>query len=404
MIFLALLLFFLSTKTALAQINICKFSASTPDWVQVCNSSDQNQDLSLYTIQDSSANNLKTLDCFLSANSSYSISLGNWLNNAGDYILLKDGSTTIDCVSYGDKNCPDSDIHTPDSTPEKSCLVFSGTWQITDDCSSAEDQSCITSTPTSTSTPSPTPISPTPSPTTAISEPTPTHTPTPVPDFSLSINSSPDSADQGSSFDISYSVQNAQPNADYYLKAYETSSTSKAIELKNSDNWQACYENTNWDSLPIIDTDSNGNVDNYTLSLRAKSDKDGGEYQIKIKIKKTDDDNNTAENSFTININQSSAPDPTATNTPTPTIKITPTKTNSPTPSPSKKPSPTPMGIATEPESTDSEILGIQDIKITPTPKTKGKKQSISNLLPKILITTGTLLLLSPIIIAKIKK
>ncbi|MFZ5365908.1 MAG: lamin tail domain-containing protein [Patescibacteria group bacterium] len=81
--------------------------------------------------------------------------------------------------------------------------------------------------------------------------------------------------------------------------------------------------------------------------------------------------------------------------TPTPTPLPTPLPTPTPTPTPTKKPTPTPTLIPTP----TGEILGEEATpsaeEAPPTPEVLGETtKNPSNLLPKILIGTGTLLLL----------
>lgn len=109
---------------------------------------------------------------------------------------------------------------------------------------------------------------------------------------------------------------------------------------------------------------------------------------------------------------------PSATPTPTPGPTTTPTKTPTLTPKPSNTPYPTvsPAPLETpinEPLPSDyqqqpvsnSDTLGIQDIiKPTPHPSPKTPVKFPTQILPILFIGLGGLLLLSPLVIAKIKK
>ena len=243
--------------------------------------------------------------------------------------------------------------------------------------------------PLSKSTPTTTP-SVTPS-------PTPAQSPAPN-DLSISINSSPDSANLGDSFFVEFNVQNANPDTNYYVKAFGGTADNYSIQTQSNNDWYNF--NSPWSSFSQFTTDNNGHLQS-SLTVRAKPDQETGQYQLKIKFKEVDGSQEKESEAREISI---FAPDsnPTVTKTPTLTKKITPTKTKTPTPSPSTTPSPTPAGIDTISSDSDPSILGDQDINADST--TSSKKSKPTNLIPKIFIGLGTLFLLVPVLITKIKK
>ncbi len=103
---LPFLLVFICPSIVAAQVVINEFSSnSSPDWVEVYNKSEDEIDLSNYTLSDSSASgNTKNFSCILKPKGFYVVEWSNKLDNAGDIIYLKKDGSIVDCVSYGDGN------------------------------------------------------------------------------------------------------------------------------------------------------------------------------------------------------------------------------------------------------------------------------------------------------------
>lgn len=383
MVLLTILLFSLSPLPVFAGIHLCKFSSqTTTDWVQVCNDSDQIQDLSTYIVEDAIGNSTN-LDCFLSSQKSYSFSFSKYLNKDGDFILLKNGSDIIDCVSYGNQNCSINDIHTPAPLVDH-CFSFATSWENTIDCSCSGATNCQTPTSLPTLSPIPTFTS------------TPSLTPSPTPNASpnIAITFLPASAALGQSFGLNFSLNNIKPQTEYYFKAYEDSDTDKSLEVLVNGSWQASYKSASWDSLPKFSSDSSSL--NQSLEIRANPDKSSGDYQIYLKVALVSDTNQSyLSSSKTISISPlspSATPTPTSSLSPSPSIPFSPSPSSSPT------------ATETEVPVSDSAVLGLQDISASPTPSPSKKPFFVSNFLPKLFIGLGVLFLLLPPLLAKLKK
>ena len=165
-----------------AQVVINEFSSSdSSDWIEIFNTSSSEVPLSGWIIKDTASTSIYEFIgeripsgtfCFQPAS--------NRLNNGGDKIQLFNGSTQIDCVSYGDGNgsfCgSQADVVSP-SSGQTASRVPDGTGSWVLGASTKSSISCESLVPTPTPSPTPTPTTAsTPTPT-----PTPTKTPTPVP-------------------------------------------------------------------------------------------------------------------------------------------------------------------------------------------------------------------------------
>lgn len=291
-----------------------------------------------------------------------------------------------------------------------------------------------------------------PSPTAIINTPTPT---IPVPTFSISINSNPSSATLGQSFQITFSVQGAKPNTNYSIKVYGgIGETNTYIQTGNNDSWfNYSGANSGWASMPSFNSDTGGSITN-TITARANPEKTSGLYNLKIKTCEVDNDFSNCVVSIenkTIQItdllptptvptptvptpttppptNTSTPNTPTPTKTPTPASTNTPTKTPTPAPTTTLTKTPTPTlsakALATagptptetfDPEPTEEPVLaeevalfsptpepqslGISDVVIAPSATTSSKNfQLPENFLPLLLISSGGLLLLTPLV------
>ncbi len=406
MVPIAILIFFLSVLPVSANVHICKIdplAVSGSEWIQLCNDSqDTNQDLSGYTLQDA-ANHQITLNCILPFGKSYSIAFSG-INNDNEYLSIKNNEDNIiDCISYGNQTCPVNDIHLP-NPQQKKCFLFTSSWENTDDCSSSGTQYCIvnTSTPIPSLTPLPSPTvtstsTPTPSPTVTVS-------PTPAPAISISISSLPDSVKLGDSFSLEFNIQDANPSAAYYVKAFGGTTDNFSIQTQSNNNWYNF--NSSWDSFSQFATDTNGHLQS-SLTVRAKPDQETGQYQLKIKLKQVDGSQEKESQAKEISI---FAPDPSNTPTPTPTPtstpalifttpSVTPTRTRTPTPTPTLPATTARLSAGPSPISTPV-VLGQTTIS---SPSSLPKSSTVATI-AKILMALGTLMLLVPAVIAKIKR
>lgn len=164
-------------------------SASTPEWVELYNTSSASATLKEYTI-DFGVETQKKLFCDndqILANSYRLISLtSSWLNNTGDTVNLRRGDDLVDSISYGTSSLakPTSDTESITRSPDgssnwiKTSLQTKQGDQVSFDC------------PTPVPSPTPT-LTPTPTPT-PTSTPTPTPTPTPKPSIKPSPSPSPE--------------------------------------------------------------------------------------------------------------------------------------------------------------------------------------------------------------------
>lgn len=247
----------------------------------------------------------------------------------------------------------------------------------------------ISPTPTLTPTPSP-PNTPTPTPST----PTPTITPTPIPTstpaptaepVSIRIDSVPSSVSLGSPFSIRFIASHLNSNTEYYVKAYGGIDDNYYFEIQNGTSWYNF--NSAWDNMPKFKSNSNGEI-NQLLFLRAKADKETGSYKIKVKLREPE-----VESEISYVIVTKFVPSPTSTPPePTPTEEIIPTP----------EPLPTNYEVTETPGAIN--ILGLSDgdsLSSTSSP-IKISKQG-GNMIPVILISSGGVLLLIPLLVSKIR-
>lgn len=234
-------------------------------------------------------------------------------------------------------------------------------------------------------------------------------TPTPLP---LTISNLPSQITAGQQFNIILNLH-AKINLNYQFKVYGgVNGDNYSYEVKNGDTWTNGY-NGAWNSLPQSSTDSNGNS-SLELTVRFKTDKTSGTSQLIAKVKESALNNYIVSNGYSLDVVD---PPPTPINTPVATI----VPTNSPTSTPTKIPTPTikltltpTPKIATvsaiiEPTET-TEATETPTITIIPTSgeilgeSTSTKSAARKNFLPLIFIVLGGILLLTPLIISKIKK
>lgn len=237
--------------------------------------------------------------------------------------------------------------------------------------------------------------------------PTTTPQPTPLP---LIITNIPSQVTKGQEFSLNLNLH-TKANQSYQLKIYGgVNGDNYSIEVKNGTNWINGY-NGAWDSLPQVITDNDGNS-NFPLKLRFKIDKTSGTSQLIAKIKETTKNSYILSSAY--NLEVIDPPPPTSTPT-----DIPPTPTNTPMPTsipPTIPPTPTITSISTiisKPTITivpTTELITSQVIPSTTIyPKiTLALPASTSttktDFLPHILVGAGSLLLLVPLLIAKLGK
>jgi hypothetical protein len=233
----------------------------------------------------------------------------------------------------------------------------------------------------------------------------------------LLITVAPLNAVAGTSFPVTFIVENSDPSTSYHYKFFGGPGDSKT-QIQTDTN--LFYTGTAWENFPTFTTDATGKsaIAGYAY---IKSDSSAGVYSLFVKL-----DSGVSSPAYINTITVSAAPTPTPTNTPTPTP--TPTPTNTPTPTPTVTPTPTKIPTATPTvdlnrytASADATASAINDPidngiveEEVPTDKPTsvvtqilGDTSEVSttkqNFLPLIFIISGGLLLLSPLIITKIK-
>lgn len=234
-------------------------------------------------------------------------------------------------------------------------------------------------------------------------------TPTPLP---LTISNLPSQITAGEQFNIILNLH-AKLNLAYQFKVYGgVNGDNYSYEVKNGDTWTNGY-NGAWSSLPQSSTDTNGNS-SLELTVRFKTDKTSGTSQLIAKVKESALNNYIISNSYSLDVVD---PPPTPINTPisTPTPTNTPTnistltKIITPTIKLTLTPTPKTATISAILEPTQiSEITEIPTITLIPTIGEilgeSTKSATKKNFLPLIFIILGGILLLTPLIISKIKK
>ncbi len=191
---------FVIVTPARAQILINEVSpVSSPEWVELYNTSSSSASLKEYSI-DFGSDSQKKYFCDndqISPNNYKLIILGSasWLNNSGDVVNLRYGDDPVDSIGYGtgySLSKPTTDTESVTRSPDGSAnWIKTATQTKLGDIASFECPSpspSPTPTPTPTSTPAPSP-SPTPTPTPVL-----TPTPTPKPSIKPSPSPSPDLA------------------------------------------------------------------------------------------------------------------------------------------------------------------------------------------------------------------
>lgn len=238
---------------------------------------------------------------------------------------------------------------------------------------------------------------------------------------SVVINSVPDVITAGTTFPISFTVNEASSSASYYYKFFGGVDNDVYKITNNSD----LSYSSSWSNFPqIILNPTSENIFNGYAFI--KPDVQTGTLNLKIRIAlTTDTSTKLGATSPAFSIEVVAVPPPTSTPTPNPTN--VPTPTNIPTPTPTKIPTltptltptkiPTPTLTPIPIEATISAVL--EPIEITESPiitliatsnqiisdSTKGAKNTTKKtFLPLIFIILGGVLLLTPLIISKIKK
>jgi hypothetical protein len=234
--------------------------------------------------------------------------------------------------------------------------------------------------------------------------PTTTPLPTPLP---LTISNLPSQVTKGQEFSVDLNLH-TKVNQSYQLKVYGgVNSDNYSIEVQNGSNWTNGY-NGAWDSLPQIITDSEGNS-TPNLILRFKTDKTSGTCQLVAKIKETGGNTYLLSSIYSLDVIDPPPPTSTPTDTP-PTPTNTPVPTNIPTTiiisSPTNISTPTKIITPTLiPTITPTIVPSITSPpKIIISPSASNSSSTSFDFLPHILVGAGSLLLLVPLLIAKLGK
>ncbi|MDP2720791.1 MAG: lamin tail domain-containing protein, partial [bacterium] len=195
-------LFFAPFQPILAQVKINEFSSATSsDWVEFYNNSDEKINLTTYTLVDgSTSGNPKTFSCSLEPKGFWVVDWSSNLNNSGDIIKLKNGDQVVDCVTYGNWTSSFCEGQTQATLPEIKKNEFGArsedgaeSWKVVSintknspNNGAAKDPAATCLAPSPSPSPSPSPgASPSPNPTTSSSSQT-TVSPSPIPTPSAS--------------------------------------------------------------------------------------------------------------------------------------------------------------------------------------------------------------------------
>jgi hypothetical protein len=379
LIFLIALFYLIFASPSYAAPRICKFHAQdTSDWVEVCNDTGSVIDLSSYYIADQEQTNKKYLNCTF--NTAINIPLSNILNNGGDIISLVEISTgtVVSSVRYCDSSispCPsDSDV-----VDIKSSLC--GLIGPDDSRTVSSDSAICLPLPAvcSVSSVAPSPTSP---PSSSV----------PLANLETSITNLNSSSNLGQNLTLSFSITSNLPDTEFYIKAFGGVNDDYSIETQNNSNWY--NYNSSWVDLPKIKTGSDGKYSGQ-ITIRAKSDKEIGNYRVQTKVRRTD---GSIEKISGINyLSVSSSPTSIPTLTPTPTASITPTPTFTPTPTPTETPIPT--------DFSESSVLAASNTISDPTSTPPPTSKSLPKInIPVVLMSLGSLLLLTPLAITKFSR
>lgn len=262
----------------------------------------------------------------------------------------------------------------------------------TENCYLLSPPLSLTVLPLPTASPTPT-ITPLP---TAINTPIPSATPTPtITGPSISVSTVPSSIKIGENVSVNFTINNSINGHNYAVKVIGGSNNNGFQTQKDGD-WLNL--NSAWADFPKHSS-SNGSI-NSSLTFRVNPNQSTGTVNIAFKAYNIDNskDFQTSAQEITINsADPSSTPAASATITNSPSPKTTPTTKLSPTPTDEPLPSEEPV---IEPTSPYTQVQGIS-ISITPTPTPKKSNPSV---LPFIFIGFGAILLITPFVLAKIKK
>lgn len=350
-ILLIIFILFTSPVFAASDIQITDYSVKTPEWVQISNTSSSSIDITGWYFKDKDAN-IKILDGCISSNSTKVFGYSGYLNDTGDSLILYDKANNI-IHDLGSLIINQKDQPSSTST----CLI-------------------PTNTPTPTLTPSPTPtIDPAiinPSSGVSLTE----FMPYADPEW-IEIYNSNDKPIKLISWKIEDNSGNTKniDNLSIPAKSYGV------YELKG-----LIFDNNDGDTILLRDQNNNsiGSPFSYSKGL------------MTIEKSWSLINGNWCQSTITKgseNINSCyTAP------TPTPTISFTPTPT--PEEIPSIEPTPNIINAPTiTQEPKDSNISSSSGFVLG-----ESDNSTKQNFLPIILIFGGAILLLSPVIISKLKK
>ncbi len=355
--------------------------------VNICNSSQEDVDVSQFTLHDNSATQNKQLSsqaCILSPGQILTIPF-NFLNNtsSGDYILLKKGEDIVDCVSYGNVDCPNT---WPKIEVDDKCVqLIDSQWQShsLDNCDFSQISNCTVQTPSI-----------------GVTEPDN--------DFLFEIQDIPDKIEKGKKFSIGFNLENGQPETDYQIKVFDyRGDRSCFVKTMNGD--VVLNSTSKWESYPIYKTNISGKISDYIFAIiddcteKFLEDGDYATIKLKLSIGHTTPDSHvvgliipTSNPTPTPTIKPTSTPYPTSTpkTTSTPTPTVSPTVTDTPT----DTPSPVPQVLGNTNQTQDiPDIYKFED----PKSASSSAKFTLTSYAPYFLIIVGGGLLLAPAIFSK---
>lgn len=187
LIFVFVFLFVFASEVS-AQVVINEFSPlSSPDWVEVYNTSTELADLSVYKLQDAAGNTLPLSGTILPSGFA-TFNWSNRLDNGGDTFSLYKNSDITMTVTYGGQGnvCLPTSLGSIAWIPDGGNTydrLFASTKGTTNGTSFTDPCPTPTPEPTNTPTPTPTPTR------TSTATPSPTPAPTKTPSTSLRTNS-----------------------------------------------------------------------------------------------------------------------------------------------------------------------------------------------------------------------
>ncbi len=254
-----------------ANIVINEFSsASSPEWVELYNTSDQETSLKdvIIFFDDNSTTSQKLIFCDNDKISAKSykridpISSFSWLSNTGDTLILKQGDDIIDSISYGTGKtlkaplATQSGARSPDGTSNWILAVPNPQGDVS-------NFNC-------------------PEPVAEISQSV-----TPAPTFKIEW-SLEDKVYVGRDFKTTkLELSNFDGNTEYYLKLRAGTEEGKLTKIQTKNGSAYLSDGESWSKFPLIKTDENSKWTGEIKGLLSEG-KSEGKYKILVRIRKKD--------------------------------------------------------------------------------------------------------------------